>query len=345
LRGARLISEKLCTGLLVGFVVMAPALDAQGIERIWQRYPPVIATRSNGADIYAVGDAHSDYVRLSRALKAAGLIDDQHHWTGGRSILVSTGDMIDKGPRALDVLNLYNELRGEAGSMGGRVIVLAGNHEAEFLANPMAKKGAEFASQLKAEGIDPAEVGRCEGAVGVFLCTLPFAAKVDNWFFSHAGNSGGRSFEQLAADIQAGVDNEGFRTKQLVGDDSLLEARLDQDGPNGKPWLVERMPNENEKALLEANVAALGVDHIVEGHKPSEVVFQDGVIRHAGEMFQRFGLFFLIDTGMSEGVNDSHGAVLHISNDTAAAICPDGTQTLLWSAAEKQDVGRAKPCK
>src|SRR5580698_9302983 len=86
------------TNLLLGLVVAASPLYAQGIERNWQRYPPVIATRSNGADIYAVGDAHSDYVRLSAALKAAGLIDDQHHWTGGRSILVSTGDMIDKGP-------------------------------------------------------------------------------------------------------------------------------------------------------------------------------------------------------------------------------------------------------
>ncbi|HYA17850.1 MAG TPA: metallophosphoesterase [Bryobacteraceae bacterium] len=333
------------TSLLLGLAMAAPVLDAQAIERNWLRYPPVIATRSNGADIYAVGDAHSDYVRLSRVLKAAGLIDDKHNWTGGRSILVVTGDMIDKGPRALDVLNLLNELRGEAGSMGGRVIILAGNHEAEFLANPKAKKGAEFASQLRADKLDPEEVGRCEGPVGVFLCTLPFAAKVDDWFFSHAGNSGGRSFEKLAADIQAGVDKDGYRTKELIGEDSVLEARLDKDGPNGKPWLEERMPKEDEKALLETNAAALGVKHIVEGHKPAEVVFQDGVVRHAGEMFQRWGLFFLIDTGMSEGVNDSHGAVLHISKDTGTAICPDGTQTLLWSAAEKQDVGRAKPCR
>jgi hypothetical protein len=331
---------------LISLVVFSvTALQAQGPERNWLRYPPVIATRSNGADIYAVGDAHSDFVRVSSALKAAGLIDDKQHWTGGRAILVSTGDMIDKGPRALDVLNLFNELRGEAGSMGGRVIILGGNHEAEFLANPNASKGAEFARQLKAENIDPNEVGRCEGRVGVFLCTLPFAAKVDDWFFSHAGNSGGRTFEQLGADIQAGVDKDGFKTKELVGDDSVLEARLDKDGPNGKPWLVERMPKEDEKALLASNASALGVNHIVEGHKPSEVVFQDGVVRHAGEMFQRFGLFFLIDTGMSEGVNDSHGAVLHISKGTATAICPDGTTTLLWSADKKQDLGRAQPCK
>ena len=157
--------------------------------------------------------------------------------------------------------------------------------------------------------MDPDAVGRCEGEVGrsQFLCTLPFAAKVDDWFFSHAGNSGGRSFEKLAADIEAGVDKDGFKTEVLIGEDSLLEARLDQDGPHGKPWLVERMPDQDEKALLHGNAEALGVNHIVEGHKPTEVAFQDGVVRHAGEMFQRFGLFFLIDTGMSEGVNNGAG--------------------------------------
>jgi hypothetical protein len=64
-------------------------------------------------------------------------------------------------------------------------------------------------------------------------------------------------------------------------------------------------------------------------------------------MFQRFGLLFLIDTGMSEGVDDSGGAVLHIATkggESATAICPDGTKTLLWDSRKKQDIGRAAPC-
>jgi hypothetical protein len=89
------------------------------------------------------------------------------------------------------------------------------------------------------------------------------------------------------------------------------------------------------------------VAHIVEGHVPSPVEFHDGVKRDRGEMFQRLGLLFLIDTGMSEGVNDSGGAVLHITRelgDRAEAICSDGTRTLLWDSKAKQDTGRAKAC-
>ena len=109
------------------------------------------------------------------------------------------------------------------------MIVLAGNHEAEFLADPTAPKGKEFAAQLTADGMRPKDVASCKTDIGEFLCSLPFAARVNDWFFSHAGNSGGRSLAQLAADLQQGFAEAGFRTRELIGEDSLLEARL-----NGK---------------------------------------------------------------------------------------------------------------
>ena len=49
----------------------------------------------------------------------------------GRPGAVITGDVIDKGPRAIDVLRLLRSLQAPALANGGRVVVLAGNHEAE----------------------------------------------------------------------------------------------------------------------------------------------------------------------------------------------------------------------
>ena len=314
--------------------------------RDWIKDPAIVEINT-AEDIYAVGDAHSDYNRLRKVLHGAGLTDEDGHWTAGKAVLIGTGDMIDKGPRALDVLRFYKTLRDDARSQGGNVVILAGNHEAEFLANPAAPKGKEFAKQLKEAHFDPAEVGACKGEIGEFLCSLAFGARINEWFFSHAGNPRARTLTELKADIQTGVDRDGYGTKQLIGDDSPLEARLDEDGPNGKPWIQEAMPKFDEQALLTEYAKALGVAHIVEGHKPSEVTFLDGTVRHPGEMFQRFGLLFLIDTGMSEGVGDSHGAVLHItgSGATATAVCPNGTTTLLWDKKTKQNTGRAAPCK
>ena len=321
-----------------------------GAPRDWAKYPAVTQIAS-AEEVFAIGDAHSDFKRLARAMVAARIIEAQPakpedaHWRAGHAVLVTTGDMIDKGPRALDVLRLLSLLRIEARRAGGDVVILAGNHEAEFLADPAAPKGREFARQLKAANIDLAEVGACKGEIGEFLCSLSFAARVSDWFFSHGGNAGGRTVEQLTADLQGGVEHDGFGTKHLIGDDSILESRLNGEGR--KPWIDAGMPDRGERDLLADYARALGVSHLVEGHVPSEVVFADGVKRNRGEMFQRFGLLFLIDTGMSEGVDDSGGAVLHITyqgGEKATAICPDGKSTLLWDSVSKPDIGRAAAC-
>jgi hypothetical protein len=318
------------------------------VDRDWLRNPAVVQVDTS-SDIFAIGDAHSDYARLAAVMHAAGLISgvpkqpEDVKWSAGSAVLVVTGDMIDKGPRAIDVLSLLHSLQASALAKGGRVIVLAGNHEAEFLADPAAPKGESFANQLKAKGIRPSEVASCKTGIGEFLCALPFAARVNDWFFSHAGNSGGRTLAQLATDLQTGVMKDGFASKQLIGNGSVLESRLNIK--DGQPWIDAHLPDQTEKQLLSANAAALGVKHIVEGHVPSQVRFSDGAVREPGEMFQIFGMLFLIDTGMSEGVNESHGAVLHITSKDATAICPDGKRTLLWDAKSEASLGRASPCK
>jgi len=76
---------------------------------------------------------------------------------------------------------------------------------------------------------------------------------------------------------------------------------------------------------------ALGVKHIVFGHQPGTYTFNDGSIREKGTMFQNFhGLVFLIDMGMSRGVDYSHGGLLRINATSATEVFADGTQKQLW---------------
>jgi len=86
-------------------------------------------------------------------------------------------------------------------------------------------------------------------------------------------------------------------------------------------------------------VSALGVKHLVQGHQHQKIVFEDGQQRNTGQMFQWRGLLFLIDVGMSEGVGDSHGAVLHIrhvnkkeTGEEASVIDANGKETSLWKS-------------
>ena len=79
--------------------------------------------------IEAVGDIHGDYENFVMILKGTGLIDANLHWTGGRTHLVQTGDILDRGPQAKDAFDLLMRLEKEAAAAGGMVHVLLGNHE------------------------------------------------------------------------------------------------------------------------------------------------------------------------------------------------------------------------
>ena len=191
------------------------------------------------------------------------------------------------------------------------------------------------------------DVRSCNGEVGQFLCSMPFAARVNGWFFSHAANTDGRTLPQLIADLQGAVDQDGFGTKQLIGENSLLEARIGPAGPGAKSWFDVETPAKNSEQLLSRYAAALGVAHFVEGHHHGAVSFDDGAQRQAGEMFQRYGLLFLIDTGMSRDVGDSTGAILHIRTGNlqeATAICADGKRTAIWDDRRRPRIGKADVC-
>lgn len=89
-------------------------------------------------------------------------------------------------------------------------------------------------------------------------------------------------------------------------------------------------------ARLLGYADALGARHIVFGHQPGSYTFNDGSSRKKGTMFQNFGgLVFLIDMGMSSGVDYSQGALLRIERtgtvyDEAIAIFPDGSEKRIW---------------
>ena len=206
-----------------------------------------------------------------------------------------------------------------------------GNHEAEFLADPTEKKVKDFAQDLRGAGLAPTEVAACRGDVGQFLCSLPFGARVDDWFFSHGGNTGGRTISQLAADFETGVGKDGFGSQQLVDANSMLEARLGEEGPGGKSWFEVERPQRNAEQLLSRYVAALGVDHLVQGHQhQTDSSSKTGNSATPARCSSGTDCSFLIDVGMSEGVGDSHGAILHIrhkNGEEASAIDADGTET------------------
>jgi hypothetical protein len=80
--------------------------------------------------IVAVGDLHGDFGNYMATLTAAGLVNRKGKWSGGRTHLVQTGDIPDRGPDTEKIIEHITKLARQAKKKGGRVHSLIGNHEA-----------------------------------------------------------------------------------------------------------------------------------------------------------------------------------------------------------------------
>lgn len=86
-------------------------------------------TPDSPPSLIVIGDVHGDFNDFVAILQRTGLIDDQHHWAGGKITFVQTGDLLDRGPKPREVLDLLISLEQEAPKAGGKVVALMGNHE------------------------------------------------------------------------------------------------------------------------------------------------------------------------------------------------------------------------
>ena len=79
--------------------------------------------------VVAIGDVHGDFDDFCLILKRVGLIDENLHWAGNHAILVQMGDLLDRGPKERQALDLMRSLEDEAAKVGGQAVTLLGNHE------------------------------------------------------------------------------------------------------------------------------------------------------------------------------------------------------------------------
>ena len=94
-----------------------------------QAPPPSVCNVTTSERIVAVGDVHGAYDQFVSILRTAGVINTRDRWSGGRTVLVQTGDIVDRGKDSRKVIELLRRLERDARGAGGQVIALTGNHE------------------------------------------------------------------------------------------------------------------------------------------------------------------------------------------------------------------------
>lgn len=105
------------------------------------------ATFDDVERVVAIADIHGAYEAMVATLQSAQILDQDLNWNGAASHLVIVGDILDRGPRSRDAMELLMRLEGEALAAGGRVHVLIGNHEQMLLTGDLRYvSAAEYAA-------------------------------------------------------------------------------------------------------------------------------------------------------------------------------------------------------
>ncbi len=79
--------------------------------------------------LFVTSDPHGHRSELAAGLREAGLIDAQDVWSGGADRLYVLGDLVDRGPDGIGVIDLVMGLQKQAEKDDGLVVALLGNHE------------------------------------------------------------------------------------------------------------------------------------------------------------------------------------------------------------------------
>jgi hypothetical protein len=328
-------------------LALVPAVT--GLRAFQVPVAPVLPCEFNNVErIVAVGDVHGAYDRLLTILRAAAVIDTRNRWIGGRTHLVQTGDVLDRGPDSRKALEFLRGLARDAERQGGRVHALIGNHEAMRLLGDfryvvpgeyaaftnsdseatrravLERSPADQRARLEAETpLGMIEMLRAVAPgqdLGKYLRSLDTVAIINGIVFVHGGISPPVA-PMTCAEINETVRRElgpDFEKTRAKPAESLTTR---EDGPL---W-YRGLANEPDSFAPEVKkiLAAQHARAIVAGHSASP-----------GPIRDRFDqTVFLIDTGMQPAyLPTGRASALEIRGDVFTAIY-DGSRQVIAGGA------------
>lgn len=141
--------------------------------------------------MYVIGDVHGQYDKVIHNLREADLISSDLHWSGGDSALWLIGDLVDRGPDGIKVIDLAMRLQREATAAGGGVNTLIGNHDILLLAAyhfgdwPQRRRAESFTAIWERNGGNPADLDLLNGAQVSWLSNLPAMTRCGGYLLTH----------------------------------------------------------------------------------------------------------------------------------------------------------------
>ena len=229
----------LALGLLLALAGLSVPLGAQDA-------PPEAASRTER--LVAIGDVHGDLETFCRLLARLELVDEELRWRGADARCVQLGDLIDRGARGREVLELAMRLEVEAAAAGGAFVVLLGNHEVMNLMGDLRYVPAEEYAAFAGEEDPAMRASARERILSLVTSSHPLLRS--------------RYFAERRAELNARTFDEFFPPGFFAH-----RAAFRPDGRYGK-WLLSRLVVHRHADTLFAHA---GVDPAV-GFAPLETI-------------------------------------------------------------------------
>lgn len=138
--------------------------------------------------LYVMGDVHGEFDRMVRVLRAAGLVDAEERWSGGRAHLVLLGDLFDRGSDVTRTLWFLYGLEEEARRAGGAVHVVLGNHEIMVMTRDLRYVSWKERSLASLRGTSYTRLFDLRDSVlGRWLASRPALLRIGDVLLAHGG--------------------------------------------------------------------------------------------------------------------------------------------------------------
>ena len=262
---------------LLGGILTGVALGDDAPAGAASRPAELPNTWSGIERIVAVADVHGDFKQFVKALTAAGVIDAKTNWTGGKTHLVQTGDIFDRGPDSKKAIDLLMKLEPQAIKAGGRVHALLGNHELMVMTGDLRYV---HPGEYKAFGgtLKFARAMSKNGKYGKWLRAHNAVIKINDVMFVH----GGLNMQWM----KLSLDRINAEIRKALQDGRTRSGLLGSSGPMWyRGWATQHVADV--AAQCDPVFKRYGVKHAVIGHTPQRGITPLGN-----------GRVIAIDTGM-----------------------------------------------
>lgn len=211
-----------------------------------------------------MGDVHGQFDRVTTLLREAGLLDASLRWSGGGSVLWFIGDLVDRGPAGLQVIDLVMRLQQEAAAAGGSVASLLGNHDAllvsahRFGAWPGSRRHESFAAVWLRNGGEIEDLAELTPEHIAWITSRPAMVRVGPYLLTHGDTMLYTRYGRSVAEVNAAF------SELLHGDDALRWSRLLSEFSEHRAF----MGGAEGSARAAAFRWHFGGEQIVHGHTP-----------------------------------------------------------------------------